>query len=73
MGWWIVRAGFADVADSNALHVRLAQETQHDAQTLRADADESDVDLIAGRNESRAAQHPPRNDGEAKGCRGGLS
>src|SRR5580692_3852447 len=69
----IIPTGFVDVADRDALHIRLVQEMQHHAQTLGADADESDVDLVAGRNISHAAQHPARNDREAHRSCGGLS
>src|SRR6185295_9777121 len=41
----IVRAGFVAVADSNPLNVGLAQKVKHHAQSLGADADESDIDL----------------------------
>ena len=50
----ISRATLIHVANGNPLHVRLAEEMQHDAQALRTDTDESDVDAIARRNESRS-------------------
>jgi hypothetical protein len=47
------------------------QKVQHDAEALGANADERNVELVAGRNVIDAAQYPAWNDGEA-GCRGGL-
>jgi hypothetical protein len=44
---------------------------EHDAEALGANADERNVELVAGRNVIYAAQYPAWNDGEA-GCRGGL-
>jgi hypothetical protein len=59
---WVIRADFVGIADSHTLYVGLAQKAKHDAQTLGADADESNVDFIAGRNIFCAAQHATRND-----------
>src|SRR5579863_859949 len=67
----IVGTALVDVAHGDTLNVGFLKEMQHDAQTLRPDADESDVDFVAGRNESSAAQHSSRNDGESE--RGGRS
>src|SRR5690349_10727800 len=58
----VIRAGFIGIADGDALNVRFAQEVKHDAKTLSANADESDIDFVAGRNVSSAAQHASRND-----------
>jgi len=68
----VIRAGFIGVADGDALNVGFAQKMKHDAQTLSANADESDVDFVAGRNISGAAQHASRNDGKTNSRRGGL-
>ena len=54
----VIRAGFIAVADSHTLYVGLPQKVKHDAQTLGADANEGNIDLVAWRNISRAAQHP---------------
>ena len=51
----IIRARLIAVADRDALHVGLPQEMQHDPQTLGADADERDIDFVAGRNIAHAA------------------
>jgi hypothetical protein len=53
------------------LHTGFLQEVEHDAEALGANADESNVELVAGRNVIYATQYPAWNDGEA-GCRGGL-
>src|SRR6266568_8101312 len=69
----VIRAALIGIADSDALHVGFAQKVKHDAQTLRADADESNIDLVAGCNIPCAAQHPTRNDRKTN-CRcGSLS
>jgi hypothetical protein len=60
------------VANCNALHVGFAQETQHDAESLGANANESDVDLIIGGDVIKAAQDAAWNDGEAGGRSGRL-
>src|SRR5215469_2596596 len=66
----ISRGTFIDVANCDALDIGLAQEAQHYAQALRAYADEGDVDLVTGRNESRAPQDVTRQNGETchRGC-----
>ena len=61
----VVGAAFVDIADRHALHIRFAQEVQHHAQTLVSYANERHVDLVAGRNISRATQHASRHDGKA--------
>ena len=45
---------------------------QHHAEALRADANEGDIDFVAGRNIARAAQNVAWNDGKADGGSGGL-
>jgi len=45
---------------------------KHDAQTLGANTDESDIDFVAGRNISGAAQHASRNDSKTNSRHGGL-
>src|SRR5229473_6637244 len=67
----MVEADLIGVADSHALHVGFLQEVEHDAEALGANADESNIELVAGRIVIYAAQYPAWNDGEA-GCRGGL-
>src|SRR5437764_2046866 len=62
----MIRAGLVHVANGDALHVRLGQKLKHDAEALRADADESYIDFVARRNESRAAEHVTRNDRETR-------
>jgi len=47
---WVIRADFVGIADSHTLYVGLRKKAKHDAQTLGADADESNVDFITGRN-----------------------
>jgi hypothetical protein len=69
----IVCGGFIDVADGDTLNVWFLQEVKHDAKTLGADADESDIYLVARRNIAGAAQYVPRNNGKAKRRRGCLS
>jgi hypothetical protein len=69
---WVIRAHFIGVTHRHALHIRLPQKVKHHAQTLRADANESNIDLVAGRNVPRAAQHPPRHDREANRSCGSL-
>ena len=61
----IVRAGLVGVANGHALDVRLFQEVQHDAQTLRAHTDEGDVHFIAGRYVAWAAANVPGNNRES--------
>src|SRR5207247_10351240 len=46
----VIRTGFIGVADGNALNVGFAQEVKHDAQTLGANTDKSDIDFVAGRD-----------------------
>src|SRR5437660_4155877 len=62
-------AAFVRVAHRNALDVGLPQEIDHHAQALRADADEGNIDLRAGRNLTRAAQHMSRHDSEGSSRR----
>src|SRR6266436_3844397 len=69
---WVIRASLIRIAHRHALHVRLAQKAQHHAQTLRPDADKSNIDLVAGRNISHAAQHAARNDRKPDRRRGRL-
>src|SRR5208337_180795 len=69
----VIRGGLSGVTDGHALHIGLPQEVKHDAQTLRAYADESNVDFVAGRNVSGTAQHSTRNDGETNRGRRTLS
>jgi hypothetical protein len=59
---WIIRAEFVGIADSHTLYVVFPQKAKHDAQTLGADANESNVDFIAGRNILCTAKHATRND-----------
>jgi hypothetical protein len=67
----MVEADFIGIADGYALHIGFLQKVEHDAKALGANADESNVELVAGRNVIYAAQYPAWNDGEA--CRrGGL-
>ncbi len=51
----MVGAAFVCVADGDALHIGFAKEAEHDAQTLRTDSDEGDVDFVARWNVSSAA------------------
>jgi len=62
----MVRAHLVYVTDGNALHIGLSQKLEHYPQTLRADADERHVDLVAGRNIADPAKHVTWNDGDAK-------
>jgi hypothetical protein len=48
-------AALIGIAYGNALYIRLTQKPEHDAQALRTDTDESDVDLVAGWNISSTA------------------
>ena len=64
----ISRGTLIYVAHSHALHVSLAQEVNHHAQTLGTDSDESDVHLVAGRNVTGAAENVTRNYGEDSSC-----
>ena len=68
----VIRTGFIGVADGNALNVGFAQEVKHDAQTLGANTDKSDIDFVAGRNISGATQDAARNDRKANRGSGGL-
>jgi len=68
----IARTAFIYVTNSNALDVGLFQKVQHDAQSLRANSDESDVDLVTWRNVPGAAEHVPRNNCEGESCGGRL-
>src|SRR5215470_6021668 len=68
----IVRGAGIYVADRHALYIGLLQEAKHDTQALRTDTDESDVDLVAGRDISRAAQNPARNDRKPRRSHAGL-
>src|SRR6266571_4777932 len=67
---WVIRTDFIGVADSHTLYVGFPQKAKHDAQALGADADESSIDPVAGRNISYATQHPTRNDRKTN-CRCG--
>ena len=69
---WMVRADLIRITDGDALHLGLAQKAEHDAQALRANADERNVDPIAGWNISCAAQHATRYYREAKRRGGAL-
>jgi hypothetical protein len=65
----VIRAGFIGIANGNGLNIGFAQEAKHDAEALCADADESDVNLVARWNVPYAAQHATRNDGKThRGC-----
>jgi hypothetical protein len=64
----VIRAGLIRVAYGYSLHVGLAQEVKHDSQALRAHADKSNVDLVAGGHEAGSAQHIARHNGEGHGC-----
>src|SRR5215469_4645993 len=61
----VIGARFRGIADGNTLDVRLAEEVKHDAQALRAHADESNVDLVARRNKAETAQDSPGDNGQA--------
>ena len=63
-------AAFVRIAHGHALDVRLAQEVDHHAQSLRPDADEGDVDLRARRDLSGSAQHAAGDDGQRGGRAG---
>jgi len=67
---WMVEADFIGITDCYALHVWLPQKVQHDAETLGANPDESNVELVAWRDVIYAAQDPARNDGETRSRRG---
>ena len=69
----IIRTRLIAVTDRDSLHVGLAQKVEHDPQTLGSDADEGDVDLIAGRNITHAAQHAAGNNCESNRGRCSLS
>src|SRR5438067_730352 len=69
---WVVCAGFVGVADSDTLYVGLPQEMKHDAQTLRANSNESNINPLTGSNIACAAQHLARNDGKTNRRRGSL-
>src|SRR5262249_3964381 len=66
----LVGARFVHVANGNALHVRFFQKMKHHAETLRADADEGDIDFVAGWDVADAAENATGNNGEAerRGC-----
>src|SRR6266480_2826630 len=68
----VIGAGPVGIADGDALHVGFTQKAQHDAQTLRANADKRNIDLVARWNISRAAQHATRYDGQAHRRRSGF-
>jgi len=54
---------------ATAMNIGFAQEAKHDAEALCADADESDVNLVARWNVPTPAQHATRNDGKThRGC-----
>jgi hypothetical protein len=59
---WVICAAFIGITHRNTLHVWLAQKAKHDAETLGSDADESNIDLVARRNITRAAQHSAWHD-----------
>jgi hypothetical protein len=67
----MVEADFIGIADGYALHIGFLQKVEHDAKALGANADESNIELVAGRNVIYAAQYPAWNDGKARRC-GGL-
>ena len=69
---WVVGAALVDIADSDALDVGLLQKMKHDTKALRTNADERDVDLVAWRNVTRAAEYSTRNNGKAEGGGGSL-
>src|SRR6266536_328536 len=64
----VIRAYLIGVADGDTLNVRFAQKVKHDAETLRADSNESNVDLIAGRDMPDAAQHSAWHDRKTNCC-----
>jgi hypothetical protein len=60
----IAGAAPVGIAHGDALHVGLAQEVQHHAKSLRADANERDIDLRGRRGLARPAEHVARHDRE---------
>ncbi len=66
----IIGGGFGDVADGDTLNIGLLQKFNHDAQTLRTDTDEAEIDFVAGRDVTGSAQNVSGNDGKSD-CRGG--
>ena len=56
-----------DVADGDDLHVRAGEDAADLPDRLGPEADAGQGDLLAGRDESRPAQHVSRHDGEGGG------
>jgi hypothetical protein len=69
----VIGAASVGIADGHALNVGVGQEMKHDAQALSADADESNIDLVARGNVAGSAQYATRNDGKTNRRRGALS
>src|SRR5580698_1901578 len=62
----VIGARLVDIANRDALDIRLVQEMKHHAQALSADADERNVDLIAGRDMADATEDVSRDDRETQ-------
>jgi hypothetical protein len=65
----VMRAVLLDVAHGDDLHVGAGEDAADLADRLGAETDAGQGDFFAGRDESRAAQHMPRHDGERGGGR----
>src|SRR5436305_841049 len=66
----IVRRAFRAIADGDALHIRLTKKVEHHSETLRANADECNVDAVAGRYVADATKNTARDNGKSQsgGC-----